>query len=224
MTLNVTIEVFVLLYLGTAAAAVPEILHLQPSFLWMGTCRAWRAGSTDDGEVMCAGALWKGLMVTERSSQLEPSPAPLLPSCINICPAGLFPSLCQLCQLCQALTANPAATSVPSAPAGRGSLQPGMLLNTTRTCLLPLCSPFPHPTPTVRGAGTAAVPTRAELLTAAECHLLLPSSSQNSFLPGVPCTGESKSCSEQAVLSVEKGETQQFLLGSRVCGAGRLQD
>lgn len=77
------------------------------------------------------------------------------------------------------------------------AVKPGMLLNTTEDLFAPSPFPLPHWTQTVRSPRTAAVPTRAKLLAAGECHLLLPNFSQNSFLPGVPWSGKSKSCSEQ---------------------------
>lgn len=193
------------------------------------------------GKGMCAGALWKALLGTVPSAERsltpggEPcsSPAFLLLCCIHIWLQGCFPRsaagpgwqlsrrgwkhstpdpelaqpcrpLCVLCQL------------------ARGSLEPGVLLNTTQDLSAPSPLPLPHWTRTVRSPRTAVVPTRAKLLTAGECHLLLPSFSQNSFLPGVPWSGESKSCSEQAMFNVDGEEAQQFLLESRACDAGGL--
>lgn len=97
MTLNVTIEIFLLLYLGTAAVG-PEIFHMQPLFLQMGTCRCWRIGSTDAGKR----DVWWWQSMCREIPHLVLSPAPLLPPCllcsINIWLAGLLPWQWQLCQ------------------------------------------------------------------------------------------------------------------------------
>jgi len=74
----------------------------------------------------------------------------------------------------------------------------------------------------VRSPRTAAVPTRAKLLAAGECHLLLSNFSQNHFLPGVPWSGNPKAVQSRAMFSVDGEETLQFLLESSVCCAGGL--
>lgn len=233
MALNITTEVFVLLYLGTAAAA-PEIFSLHLLFVWMGTCRGWRIGSTDAGE----GAVWWGSLegpdgdspCAERSLPPAECWALLLPpflSSMNICLAGLLPCSSS----CGRQTSPRAGTSLqpppcpllPAASLAEAAWSPGCCSTAPGlVCSLPM--PLPHCTRAVPSPRAAELPRRAKLLPAAECHLLLPNCSQNSFLPGVPWSGESKSCSEQAGFSVDGEETQQFLLGSRVCDAGGLQD
>lgn len=91
------------------------------------------------------------------------------------------------------------------------AVKPGMLLNTTEDLFAPSPIPVPRWTQTVRSPRTAVMPTRAKLLAAGECHLLLPNFSQSSFLPRVLWSGESKSCSEQSNLLCRWGRDVAIL-------------
>lgn len=156
MTLNVTIELFVLLYLGRAALP-QKFSTCSPCFCGWAHAELGELASQMLGKGVCGGALWKALMVTVHlqrdHSHLVGSPAPLLPSCllcsINICLAGLLPSGWQLCQLSQQThpgLAHPCShlrVLCSSCQLGRGSLEPGMLLNTTEDLFAP--SPLPLP-------------------------------------------------------------------------------
>lgn len=127
MTLNVTIELFVLLYLGRAALP-QKFSTCSPCFCGWAHAELGELASQMLGKGVCGGALWKALMVTVHlqrdHSHLVGSPAPLLPSCllcsIDICLAGLFPRGGSCVSSHSKPTPGwhiPAATSVSSAPA-----------------------------------------------------------------------------------------------------------
>lgn len=88
---------------------------------------------------------------------------------------------------------------------GRGSLEPGMLLNTTRTCLLPLCSPFPteHKLCEVQEPLWCQQEQNYSQLVSATCSC--PASAKTASSPECPAVGNPKAAQSRQFL-VWKGE------------------